>query len=156
MNIKFIWKPFKKQTKQRIKKAGNNKMVGSLMRLDLPLLNIEHLKAKVDTGAFSGALHATQMREITDKKGAKRLRFYALGKRGHKIETDNYHTRKVKSSSGHLSIRYAIDTQVTILGETYPITLTLTDRKGMRYEMLIGRKFLRLHGFLVDVTQRSK
>lgn len=148
MNIKFIWKPFKK--------TDNNKTVGSLLRLDLPLLNIQHLKAKVDTGAFSGALHATDMREIAGKQGNKRLRFYALGKRSHKVETDNYHVRKVKSSSGHTSIRYAIDTEVTILGETYPITLTLSDRKGMRYEMLIGRKFLRLHGFLVDVKQRSK
>jgi len=156
MSIKFTWKPFKKRAKQRAKETDTNKTVGSVLRLDLPLLNIEHVKAKVDTGAFSGALHATQMREITDKKGNKRLRFYALGKRSHKIETSDYHTRKVKSSSGHLSIRYAIDTQVTILGATYPITLTLTDRKGMRYEMLIGRKFLRLHGFLVDVTRRSK
>jgi hypothetical protein len=42
------------------------------------------------------------------------------------------------------------------MGQAYPITLTLTDRAAMKYQLFIGRKFLRLHGFLVDVNHPSK
>jgi hypothetical protein len=86
----------------------------------------------------------------------KHLRFSPLGSSDHTIEIDTYHKRRVKSSNGLVSARYAIDTEVEILGHTYPITLTLTNRVSMRHQMLIGRKFLRLHGFLVDVNQKSK
>ncbi|MEK7059181.1 MAG: RimK/LysX family protein [Patescibacteria group bacterium] len=146
--MKFTWTSFKQ--------AETAKTVGSVLQTDLPLLGIEALPAKIDTGAFSGALHATRMREVKDKQGNKRLRFQPLSSSDHTLEVDAYHKRRVKSSNGLVSIRYAIDTEVTILGQTYPITLTLTDRASMKYQMLIGRNFLRLHGFLVDVTKRSK
>ena len=146
--MKFTWTSFKK--------AEAAKTIGSALVVDLPLLGIEHVKAKVDTGAFNGALHATQMREVADKKGGKHLRFSPLGSSDHTIEIDNYHKRRVKSSNGLVSVRYAIDTEVSIMGQAYPITLTLTNRMSMRYEMLIGRKFLRLHGFLVDVNRKTK
>jgi hypothetical protein len=146
--MKFTWTSFKK--------AEAAKTVGSILQLDLPLLGIESLTAKVDTGAFSGSLHASKIHEITDEQGTKRLRFSPLGSTDHTIEIDSYHKRRVKSSNGLVSIRYAIDTEVSILGQVYPITLTLTNRASMKYQMLIGRKFLRLHGFLVDVNRKSK
>lgn len=146
--MKFTWTSFKK--------VEAAKTVGSVLQADLPLLGIEGLPAKIDTGAFSGALHASQIREVADKQGRKHLRFSPLGSTDHTIEIDSYHKRRVKSSNGLVSSRYAIDTEVAILGETYPITLTLTDRQAMKYQMLIGRNFLRLHGFLVDVNRRSR
>jgi hypothetical protein len=146
--MKFTWTSFKK--------AEAAKTIGSVLQLDLPLLGIESLTAKVDTGAFSGALHASRIREVIDKQGARHLRFSPLGSAGHTIEIDAYHKRRVKSSNGLVSTRYAIDTEVSIMGQAYPITLTLTDRAAMKYQLLIGRKFLRLHGFLVDVNHPSK
>ncbi len=137
-------------------RAETVKTVGSVLQTDLPLLGIEGLPAKVDTGAFSGALHATRMREVTDKQGKKYLRFQPMGSKDHTIEVDAYHKRKVKSSNGLVSTRYAIDTEVDILGQRYAITLTLTNRSSMKYQMLIGRNFLRLHGFLVDVKKQGK
>ncbi|MEK7594357.1 MAG: RimK/LysX family protein [Patescibacteria group bacterium] len=146
--MKFTWTSFKR--------AETVKTVGSVLVTDLPLLGIEGLTAKVDTGAFSGALHATRVREVSDKQGGKHLRFQPMGSKDHTIEVDTYHKRKVKSSNGLVSTRYAIDTEVEILGQSYPITLTLTNRAAMKYQMLIGRNFLRLHGFLVDVKRREK
>jgi hypothetical protein len=142
--MKFTWDSFR-----RIKAA---RTVGSVLSVDLPGLGIEAVDAKVDTGAFNGALHAERIREIVDKKGNTRLRFSPLGSAEHTIEIDSYHKRRVKSSNGLASSRYAIDTEVRIMGSNYPITLTLADRKQMKYQMLIGRNFLRLHGFLVDVN----
>lgn len=146
--MKFTWTSFKK--------AQTVRTVGSSLQIDLPLLGIEGLKAKVDTGAFNGSLHASRVREVADKKGVTRLRFSPLGSPGHTIEVDTYHKRRVKSSNGLTDSRYAIDTEVGIRGHVYPITLTLTNRSAMRYPMLIGRNFLRLHGFLVDVNHSSK
>lgn len=146
--MKFTWTSFKK--------AKAARTVGSSLEIDLPLLGIEGLKAKVDTGAFNGSLHASRIREITDKKGVKHLRFCPLGSSGHTIEIDTYHKRRVKSSNGLADVRYAIDTEVAFLDHDYPITLTLTNRSSMKYPMLIGRNFLRLHGFLVDVNHPTK
>jgi len=146
--MKFTWSKFRK--------ASTPKTVGRLLQLDLPLLGIEAVLAKVDTGAFSGALHATQIREVKDKLGNKRLRFSPLGSGSHTIEVSTYHRRRVKSSNGTESRRYAVDTEVAISGQRYPITITLTDRSPMKYEMLIGRNFLRIHGFLVDVSQDNR
>lgn len=145
--MKFTWSQFKK--------VSTPKTVGRLLQLDLPLLGIEAIVAKVDTGAFSGALHATRIREVQDKLGNKRLRFCPLGSSDHTIEVATYHRRKVKSSNGMETLRYAIDTEVRIQGQTYPIAITLTDRSPMKRQMLIGRNFLRIHGFLVDVSQHN-
>ncbi|HUY85405.1 MAG TPA: RimK/LysX family protein [Candidatus Dormibacteraeota bacterium] len=146
--MKFTWTSFKK--------AQTVRTVGSSLRIDLPLLGIEGLKAKVDTGAFNGSLHVNRIREVKDKQGVTHLRFCPLGSPGHTIEIDSYHKRRVKSSNGLTDSRYAIDTEVGIRGQVYPITLTLTNRSAMRYPMLIGRNFLRLHGFLVDVNHANK
>ncbi len=142
--MKFTWTSFKK--------VEPAKTVGRTLQVNLPLLGIEALPAKVDTGAFNGSLHANRIREVTDKQGVKHLRFSPLGSRGHTIEIDSYHKRRVKSSNGLADIRYAIDTDVEMMGQSYPITLTLTNRSFMKYQMLVGRNFLRLHGFLVDVS----
>lgn len=145
--MKFTWTSFKK--------AETAKTIGPRLTVGLPLLGIEDLTAKVDTGAFNGALHATRVREVADS-GVRRLRFSPLGSPDHTVEVDNYHKRRVKSSNGLASVRYAVDTEVEIQGRAYPITLTLTNREPMKHQMLIGRKFLRLHGFLVDVNHRGE
>ena len=144
--MQFTWSNFKK--------AKTARTIGSRLSVDLPLLGMESILAKIDTGAFSGALHATSLREGQDSSGQWHLRFAPLGSQNHTIEVDSYHKRRIKSSNGISSIRYAIDTDVTIRGESYPITLTLTNRSAMRHPMLIGRNFLRLHGFLVDVNHK--
>lgn len=145
--MRFTWTSFKK--------AETAKTIGPILAVDLPLLGIEGLKAKVDTGAFNGALHATRIREVSNG-GDRRLRFSPLGSHDHTIEVASYHKRRVKSSNGLAAVRYAIDTEVEIRGQVYPITLTLTNRVMMKRQMLVGRKFLRLHGFLVDVNHGSK
>ena len=142
--MRFNWSSFRQ--------AKEARTVGSTIDLDLPLLGIEELTAKVDTGAFSGALHATRIREVKTRKGNKKLRFSPLGSPKHTIQVDTYHRRKVRSSNGMVADRFAINTEVTVRGRTFPITITLTDRSAMKYPMLVGRNFLRLHGFLIDVS----
>ena len=146
--MQFTWSSFKK--------AKSARTVGAKLLVDLPLLGIKEVIAKVDTGAFSGALHATAIKEVEDDKGQKQLRFNPLGSSDHTIEVDSYHKRRVKSSNGVVSNRYAIDTEVSFYGKTYPITLTLADRSAMKRPVLIGRNFLRIHGFLIDVNHKNQ
>lgn len=142
--MKFTWTSFLR--------AESAKTIGTFLDVDLPLLGIENVTAKVDTGAYNGSLHASNIREVRDGNDNSLLRFNPMGSSDHVIEIATYHKRRVKSSNGIAAMRYAIDTEINIMGQIYPITLTLTNRSAMKYQMLIGRKFLRLHGFLVDVN----
>ena len=135
-------------------KQKNPKTIGMLLQVNLPLLGVKSLTAKVDTGAFSGSLHATDIKEV-EFENKKSLQFTPHGKKS-SVTLDSFHSRTIKSSNGHRSLRYAIETEVVIMGNRYPITITLSDRASMKYPMLIGRKFLRTHGFLVDVSINNK
>lgn len=135
----------------KLPKQRSNQTIGRTLDISIPELGIESLLAKVDTGAFSGALHATRIREIGTGK-AKQLQFVPLGGKNKPVVVNKYHKRNVKSSNGQVAQRYAFETNVVILGQSYPIVISLTDRSSMKFQMLIGRKFLQTHGFLVDVS----
>ena len=133
------------------KRAATPKVIGRHLHVSLPELGLTDIRAKVDTGAYSGALHAEKIHEVAKRGGKRHLRFKVA--KGKTVELADFHTRKVVSSSGHVSERYAITTTIRINGDSYPIVLTLTDRSYMRKPLLIGRSFLRTHGYLVDVKK---
>lgn len=135
----------------RLPKQRSHHTVGRVLSVGLPELGIDMLTAKVDTGAFSGSLHATKIHEIGTGKH-KQLQFVPLGGTNKPVVVDTYHRRSVKSSNGQVSQRYAFQTSILIMGQSYPIVISLTDRSSMKFQMLIGRKFLQTHGFLVDVS----
>lgn len=135
----------------RLPRQRTHHTVGRLLAVGLPELGIDMLTAKVDTGAFSGSLHATRIKEIGTGK-QKQLSFVPLGGKNQPVLIDKYHKRSVRSSNGQVSQRYAFQTSIEIMGRSYPIVISLTDRSSMKFQMLIGRKFLQTHGFLVDVS----
>jgi hypothetical protein len=67
---------------------------------------------------------------------------------------DKYDVRVVKSSNGQTEVRYRILTEVLLFGKIYPIFLTLSDRKEMKFPVLIGRKFLTKR-FMVDINRTN-
>lgn len=119
---------------------------GSLETVKLLDFDLEVL-AKVDTGAWSGALHCT---DVEERDG--QLFFTPLGDDSHKTSVSDYETRQVRSASGHIDTRYIIPVAVEIKGKTYHTTVGLTDRNAMQREMLLGRKFLIENKILVDVS----
>lgn len=145
MNLTWFWP----------KGSSNAQMLGRLLKVSLPELGVSNVVAKVDTGAYSGALHATRIKEVKDNKGNTNLSFHPLGV-SDPVRVEKFHKRRVKSSNGSRSTRYAIDTKVKVDNHVYPITLTLANRSSMRNPMLIGRNFLRAHKFLIDVSQDNK
>ncbi len=119
----------------------------------LPDLNLPAIKAKVDTGARTSALHAFLI-EPYNKDGIDMLRFLI-----HPIQLNDkleiechapvFDFREVTDSGGHREMRYVIQSQVAIGEIAFPIEMTLTNRDTMRFRMLLGRRAME-DRFLVD------
>ena len=119
----------------------------------LPDLGIKNIKVKVDTGARSSALHAIHVKEF-EKDGQSWVRFQVHPhQRSTKIiktaEALVIDRRAIRSSSGKASIRPVIVTQISILGITFDVELTLANRDEMGFRMLLGREAFR-NRFLID------
>ena len=119
----------------------------------LPEFGIAQIKAKVDTGARTSALHAFNL-ETFEQKGERLVRF-----KMHPIQhrTDQVvecvakviDERDVTDSGGHTEKRLVIKTTVQIGADKRRIEVTLTDRDTMLFRMLLGRTAIRPH-YVVD------
>ncbi len=115
--------------------------------VDLPDLGLMHIKAKVDTGARTSALHAFELREF-DVDGRQRVQFKMHPRQRDNdtvvvCEADVIDERIVRDSGGHTEKRWVIETPVTIGDATWPIEITLTARDDMLFRMLLGRTAIR-------------
>jgi hypothetical protein len=131
------------------------KTIGAFAEVSFPDLGIQNTIAKVDTGALSGALHATNIVVVKLPTGEKALKFTPYGQKK-PARLTAYRRKKVRSSNGALEWRYVIRTTIVIRGVSYPINITLADRSQMMKAVIIGRRFLRRHGFLVDPKKGTK
>jgi hypothetical protein len=121
--------------------------------VSLPQLGIAFIKPKIDTGARSSSLHASEVEEF-DRDGQTFVRFkvHPIQRKknfGVKAEAPVLEYRNVTSSGGQKSRRPVILTEIEILGQRWPIELTLANRDAMGFRMLLGREAVRGR-FLVD------
>lgn len=128
------------------------KTIGCFEKVSIPSLGVKAVWAKIDTGAYSGALHCTDIRVV--RRGTEKdriLKFTPLGKQKLATETDTFMSTYVRSATGHRVKRYIIDTNIEIDGRSYPIRIGLSEREKMKRPVLIGRRFLRNNNIVVDV-----
>jgi len=115
--------------------------------VQLPELGLRNIKAKVDTGARTSALHAFEVRSF-EEDGRNRVEFKI-----HPNQKDNetvavctanvIDERTVTDSGGHKEKRWVIETPIRIGDQTWLIELTLTARDDMLFRMLLGRTAFR-------------
>jgi len=113
----------------------------------LPDLGIPAVKAKIDTGARTSALHASAI-EAHGDSAQPMVRFNVNpvpGREDIRIQCSApvIDRREVASSNGDREMRFVIASQIAIGGRTWPIELTLTNRLSMAYRMLVGRQAIR-------------
>ncbi len=128
-------------------------LIGWREWLALPELGISAIKAKIDTGARTSALHAFYVERFA-QHGVDMVRFgiHPLQKRSDyalQCEARLVDRCTVTDSGGHREKRYVIETALVARDMTLPIRLTLTNRDTMRFRMLLGRTALERR-FLVD------
>lgn len=126
----------------------SQKVLGAFETVDFPEYGVEKVTAKIDTGAYTGAIHCSSIEE-RQLNGGQVLVFVPLGGEAI-VQKDEYLTRHVKSSNGKRESRYFVATEIIVQGKKYEIFLSLADRSKMKWPVLIGRRFLRKNNFLVD------
>jgi ribosomal protein S6--L-glutamate ligase len=119
-------------------------VIGKEEWCSLPALGLPAIKARVDSGAKTSALHAFNIQPF-EENGKKYVHFDI-----HPIQNNRKVTqrcrgliiarRNVKSSSGDIEKRHVISTPITLGESTWDIEVTLTNRDSMGYRMLIGRE----------------
>lgn len=129
------------------KKNSALPVIGWREWVGLPELGVQHIKAKVDTGARSSSLHAFDLQEF-EREGAPWVRFeiHPVQRNKDKIifaEAEVLEYRNVRSSSGKATRRPVIETNLKMLDQNWKIELTLANRDEMGFRMLLGREAFR-------------
>jgi len=122
--------------------------------MSIPALGIDHIKAKVDTGARSSALHTFDLETYAVESGENRVRF-----RIHPLPGDSatevacdwpvHATRSVRDSGGHEQERPFILVPLVLGDYTWDVEVSLTNRDNMKFRMLLGRSAI-AGRFVVD------
>ncbi|MBM1814508.1 30S ribosomal protein S6--L-glutamate ligase [Pseudosulfitobacter pseudonitzschiae] len=125
--------------------------------IGLPELGLPALKAKIDTGARTSALHAHDI-EVFGPAAKPKVRFNVYPVAGQTqvqvtCSAPIKDRREVTSSNGESELRYVIETTLSVAGQSWPIEVTLTDRSGMTSRMLLGRQALQDH---ISITATEK
>jgi len=128
-------------------------IVGSEEWCLLPDIGIPAVKARVDSGAKTSALHAFNIRAFS-REGVRWVSFdvHPLQKNRavvRQCEAPIFDRRAVKSSTGTIEKRYVIKVPLTLGAHTWETEITLTNRDSMGYRMLLGSEAM-AHRVLVD------
>lgn len=135
-----------RSTKTR-RRARERLTIGWREWVGLPELGVQRIKAKIDTGARTSAIHAWNIRR-RQRNGQDWVSFEL-----HPVQRDNRTivmchapvsaVRHIRNSGGQVEERFVIETTLTLGSESWPIDLSLTNRDEMGFRMLLGRAAIR-------------
>ena len=138
---------------RNVKQGVDRTLIGWREWVAFPTWGVEAVKAKVDTGARTSAMHAFDL-ESFERDGAPWVRFAVHPwQRSSEdeivVEAARIDHRTITSSSGTRTDRPVVRSRIDIAGEAFDVELTLTRRDEMGFRLLIGREALRQR-FVVD------
>jgi len=134
--------------------ADDRVIIGWREYVALPEWGIRRLRAKIDTGARTSAIHVAEIQEIAEG----RIRFEVVARerptrRSVWVEAETARESTVKPSSGDRQQRSVVRTRMVLGGVTADIEISLVCRKEMLCRMLVGRRAL--EGlFVVDPSRK--
>lgn len=126
-------------------------VIGWREYVGLPDLHIPIIKAKVDTGARTTALHAI-VEGVQRRDGVEWLDFRVFhGKKAGEISSRPLlDKRDIKNTSGVPETRYVIKTSLQVGARCWPIEISLADREKMAFDIILGRTAIRGRRLLVN------
>jgi hypothetical protein len=135
---------------------GKQNLIGRIDKADFPRINLKRIRVKIDTGAYTSAIHCCKIEE-TDQR---RLKVVFLDPDDPKYTGKAYLYKKyskktVKSSNGEREDRFIITMKICFHRRLYKVEFSLTYRGDMRHPVLIGRKFLAENHFIVNPQLRN-
>lgn len=143
----------KNQNRNENNNSQSSKIIGWREFVSLPQLKVDRIKAKIDTGARSSALHAFNIQQLQlEGKSIIRFQIHPRQRDNQTVitaEAELLEYRKIRNSGGIAQLRPVIKTEVDLGGQIWSIELSLTDRDVMGFRMLLGRQAVR-NKFLVD------
>ncbi|MGK0413762.1 MAG: hypothetical protein ACJA1B_001970 [Polaribacter sp.] len=132
--------------------------IGREDKADFPEFFLEDIDLKIDSGAYTSSIHCSNIKEI-EVDGKKLLKFTLLDPEhvlynNKEFISEDYTSKLVKSSNGISEMRFRIHTKIIIFNENFHIYLTLSERKDMKFPILLGRKFLNKK-FIIDTVKKN-
>lgn len=124
-------------------------IIGRFDKADFPVLDLEGISVKIDTGAYTSSIHCDEIVEKDEVLYCKFLDEEHEQYNGKEFIFKDYDIIYVRSSNGMIQKRYQIDSKIKLFNKTYKISLSLSSRQEMRFPVLLGRKFLS-NKFIVD------
>ena len=132
--------------------------IGRVDKANFPKLSLTEIDVKVDSGAYTSSIHCSNIKEVIID-GENLIQFTLLDPEhpfynNKEFTSKNYSAKIVKSSNGISEKRFMIQTEIVIFNTTFPIYLTLSERKDMKFPILLGRKFLNKK-FIIDTSKKN-
>lgn len=129
-------------------------VIGSSESIDLPEYGVKAVPAKIDTGADSCSIWATDIiakeHTIEFKLFGPNSVFYT----GDTITLPSYRTTIIKNSFGHQQTRYKVQLKISVGASTSKVWFSLADRSKNSFALLLGKNFLK-DKYLVDASRNN-
>lgn len=140
---------------RKMNASKEKSIIGRREIADLPDFGLSEVDVKTDTGAYTSSIHVSKC-DLDQQNGKDFLKVIFLDDKfdsytGEEIHFDKFRRKKVKSSTGQEQIRFFVFGRIRIAGRIIKTEFSLTQRSGMRFPILLGRKLLNNH-FMVDTS----
>jgi hypothetical protein len=127
------------------------RLIGRREFIQLPLMDIGPIEAKIDTGAYTSSLHCENISIVYEN--SKPVLYLTIESEGTKtFRYESFTQKKIKNSFGEMEERFVIKTIIRIGKKKIWTSVSLSNRDNMRYPALIGRRMLK-GKFIIDPNQ---